>query len=829
MLSLKNVKKEYVSKTDKVVALNDISIDFETNGLYFITGPSGSGKTTLLNILSGIDTPSSGIVLYNENNINNVNFRKEFVGLVFQDFNLIDDFSIIDNLRIAGCDDYLTLEKVLNYLDLSSKINTKVKNLSGGEKQRLAIGRAMVKKTEIFLLDEPTGNLDFENATKVFELLKTLSKTKLVIVVSHDIQSAKKYGDYIINISKGEISNIKISDREELVFKNKEDLLNNIICLYECLSNYNNKFLICFNDVQIEMDTNKTYFNKNIISNIKLIPDNCEIRLKTEFCERESIVENIHNKEIFGLLFQIRYAIKLLFNKKIRTILSLLLIILSLSIMLFSFNILQYNSMIACNNAIKSSDYRQHSVIKEVYNEPTNEFYLHSKGEALYHEIDSIQNDSVICIQEVSRLTNNNQLFLNKCLFNVATDVTISELFNSIKLENNEIILSDFMSVCYFDDLEIGDKVLLNINGISEPVEYKVKHIYSTNYLDIDLGVKIFDEKYVYKNIESILNNYLCIYTTQNCYMNSIKSNDISLIAANFMLNDNYSIYTNQNTTTIYSTYNYDNIVLGEIPKKSNEIMISNKFLTEYFNSDYNVLGNEYSYMDLNSSLNFKKYYSIMNLYNLIPNVKVVGIFEGEADIIIHDEFMKAIKNKMFYYNCDYYGLNNPNGNTINYMFNNNISFSSEFLRPCYAMDDLLNSSLKILFIAINIILVILLLVVIYLTCGGIFKNKIREFAILKSLGIKDNKIINVFIIYYFIMIILSIIISLALSNSLLYGFNCLLGEADVYNINYQLFDYSYLSILVGCLFSILMLFISIIIPYLKTKKINIINLLKTN
>ena len=235
MLSLKNVKKEYVSKTDKVVALNDISIDFETNGLYFITGPSGSGKTTLLNIISGIDTPSSGIVLYNENNINNVNFRKEFVGLVFQDFNLIDDFSIIDNLRIAGCDDYLILEKVLNYLDLSSKINTKVENLSGGEKQRLAIGRAMVKKTEIFLLDEPTGNLDFENATKVFELLKTLSKTKLVIVVSHDVQSAKKYGDYIINISQGEISNIKTSDREEMVFKNKEDLLNNIIYLYECL------------------------------------------------------------------------------------------------------------------------------------------------------------------------------------------------------------------------------------------------------------------------------------------------------------------------------------------------------------------------------------------------------------------------------------------------------------------------------------------------------------------------------------------------------------------------------------------------------------------
>ncbi len=226
MIKLENVTKVYSSKKgEDVKALNNISITFPNRGLYFIIGKSGSGKSTLLNILGTLDIPTSGTITINGQNITSFNereltsYRSRHIGFIFQEFNLLDDLNVYDNIGLS-----LDLKKVKStkkdidaYLKMVGIENLglrKVSELSGGEKQRVAIARALIKKPSLILADEPTGNLDSVNSEGIFNLLKQISQNHLVIVVSHDRESASKYADGIMEISDGEIiqNNININE-----------------------------------------------------------------------------------------------------------------------------------------------------------------------------------------------------------------------------------------------------------------------------------------------------------------------------------------------------------------------------------------------------------------------------------------------------------------------------------------------------------------------------------------------------------------------------------------------------------------------------------------
>ncbi|MDE7296875.1 MAG: ABC transporter ATP-binding protein/permease [Clostridia bacterium] len=247
MLKLNNVSKTYISKgKQKVEALKDVNFEMQDRGLVFILGKSGSGKSTLLNILGGIDSATSGEVFVENQSFADFkqadydNYRNRYVGFVFQEFNLLNDFDVAGNVALA-----LKLsreteisDKVTNALQsvgLSADYLTrKIDELSGGEKQRVAIARAIVKDSRVILADEPTGNLDSETGESIWNILKNLSKSKLVVVVTHDRESAEKYGDRIIEISDGRI----ISDsgeqpaNEEVAqaFSPQRKSLSNAVC-----------------------------------------------------------------------------------------------------------------------------------------------------------------------------------------------------------------------------------------------------------------------------------------------------------------------------------------------------------------------------------------------------------------------------------------------------------------------------------------------------------------------------------------------------------------------------------------------------------------------
>ncbi len=229
MIELRNLGKIYKSKKSvDTEALKNINIKFDNKGMTFILGKSGCGKSTLLNILGGLDTPTSGEVLYNGKSFKDYkekdydSYRNEVVGFVFQEYNLIDKFNVFENvayplkLQNKKIDENKVIE-ALNKVGLGELKDRKVNELSGGQKQRVAIARALVKNPKIILADEPTGNLDSESAKGIFELLKSLSAEILVIVISHDEESARTYGDRIVFLQDGVITGVTSNNEVELV------------------------------------------------------------------------------------------------------------------------------------------------------------------------------------------------------------------------------------------------------------------------------------------------------------------------------------------------------------------------------------------------------------------------------------------------------------------------------------------------------------------------------------------------------------------------------------------------------------------------------------
>lgn len=215
MLTLKNIKKTYKSKKGtSSAALKGINVQFPDNGLVFILGKSGSGKSTLLNIIGGLDAADSGEIIIKGKSSKDFSgqdydsYRNTYLGFIFQEYNVLDGFSVYDNvalsLRLQGKKaEKETVGKLLQQVGLNGFEKRKPNELSGGQKQRVAIARALVKEPEIIFADEPTGNLDSATSTQIFNLLKKLSKEKLVVIVSHDRDSAERYADRIIELADG--------------------------------------------------------------------------------------------------------------------------------------------------------------------------------------------------------------------------------------------------------------------------------------------------------------------------------------------------------------------------------------------------------------------------------------------------------------------------------------------------------------------------------------------------------------------------------------------------------------------------------------------------
>ena len=199
IIELKNIVKNYTSKK-KIRVLNKINFSFKSGKIYSLMGPSGSGKSTLLNLLSLIDTPSSGTLKISNNIVNyssksyNDKLRANKIGIIYQDNNLLSDFTAIENVYLSrlAIDEnknkaLADAKTIIKKLGLGNRENHLASELSGGEMQRVAIARALINSPEIILADEPTGSLDLKNAKEVFKILfKLKTKNRLIIFATHN-------------------------------------------------------------------------------------------------------------------------------------------------------------------------------------------------------------------------------------------------------------------------------------------------------------------------------------------------------------------------------------------------------------------------------------------------------------------------------------------------------------------------------------------------------------------------------------------------------------------------------------------------------------------
>ena len=220
LLEVKNLKKVYTTRfgTNQVKALSDVNFSVEKGEYVAIMGESGSGKTTLLNILASLDKPTNGEILLNGKNTVQIKdkelsaFRRDNLGFVFQDFNLLDTFTIRDNIflpLVLSGKKYNEMEErvkpLSKRLGIEQLLDKYPYEVSGGQKQRAAVARALITNPQIILADEPTGALDQKTGREVLELLKEINKSgKTVIIVTHD-EGIAKMTDRIITISDGRI------------------------------------------------------------------------------------------------------------------------------------------------------------------------------------------------------------------------------------------------------------------------------------------------------------------------------------------------------------------------------------------------------------------------------------------------------------------------------------------------------------------------------------------------------------------------------------------------------------------------------------------------
>ena len=218
MLQLKNIIKKYKTGGNDVEVLKSVNISFRESEFVSILGASGSGKTTLLNIIGGLDKYSSGDMLLLGRSTKEFkdrdwdSYRNGTIGFVFQSYNLISHLSVLENVKLAlsisgesNKENYAKAKKVLEDVGLGDHINKKPNQLSGGQMQRVAIARALVTEPKIILADEPTGALDSKTSVQIMELIKEISKEKLVIMVTHNPELAKTYSDRIVRLRDGEI------------------------------------------------------------------------------------------------------------------------------------------------------------------------------------------------------------------------------------------------------------------------------------------------------------------------------------------------------------------------------------------------------------------------------------------------------------------------------------------------------------------------------------------------------------------------------------------------------------------------------------------------
>lgn len=389
MLETKELVKIYKPKKGvPVTALDKVSLKFPDKGMVFLLGKSGSGKSTLLNVLGGLDSYDGGEIIIKGVSSKNFkqqhfdSYRNTYVGFIFQEYNVLDDFSVGANIALAielqnrkASDG--EINEILNQVDLEGFGNRKPNELSGGQKQRVAIARALVKKPEIIMADEPTGALDSVTGRQVFDTLKKLSETKLVIVVSHDREFAEQYADRIIELSDGrvisdvELDTAPVTEKEAAALDFHDNIVE-VPCGYH-LTEEDREAINAYIEKLKEGSLEITVSRKNQASKRFVKTDTSKIK-----SEDGSSFKLIKSKLPLKNAFKIGSSG--LKHKKIRLVFTILLSCIAFGLFGLSDTFGAYNHIKTCTNSLVDSEVKYLSVAKSKKIPSGSDYYWRDYG-----------------------------------------------------------------------------------------------------------------------------------------------------------------------------------------------------------------------------------------------------------------------------------------------------------------------------------------------------------------------------------------------------------------------------------------------------------------
>ncbi len=831
MFELNKVSKIYSLRSGKKNnALVDISFKTVDKGIVFIVGKSGSGKSTLLQLIGGLDSLTSGSINYVGNLENKLN-----TSFVFQDFNLIDDFTIKENLSMFSSDS--NIEDILKVVGLDYiNINRKVKTLSGGERQRIAIARGLIKSCNVMLLDEPTGNLDTDNADKIFNLLNTISKDKLLIVVTHDMKYANMYGDQIITIEKGKIISNVIADKTRLLVKDCE-INNDVYEVFRFLTQSNNKcvefdlrvnnenvgkFKVEYHNLTKELID---IFNKNLNNDIEFV----------KYSDNIVKYEIKSNDVSFGLEHQSKYSKILLQANYKKIILHMVMFVISMTLLFIELAFLSVSEGGMLNNAIDEEGYNYASITRTECNVYMNTCLEYSKGNRLYEDLvaDYGTDNVFYYVDNAGVSSTNTEYYANISIVDGSDIYSNMDIVGNYPQNDNEVLISDFLAqVLYYDtsDDTLGKELRFQ-NGST----FVISGIYKTDYIEKNVIDNLRDDKFVERNNDHFFMYYDNLYMTFDGYSNNYLDDILYIPGGNFSyIDETTSVYVK--IASIYE--NYDNSVAildGRVPSSQNEILISTKYLRDSFNLNIgddltDIYSEVYMYKDLEESINYISYQEYVNMYRVFPEgVKIVGVYDSTySDIMFSfEDNTDFLKEYAFSSVSGYKVTINDTDEFVSKTLENDYTIANRYGNISKNFDEFLNGSFLRIFKVLLISLMSLSVILLYTNFSNIIKSRQKDFGILKSLGVPTKSISNIFIIYnlvqYLIMSFLVIIlgfISIAFVNDVF-------SSEDVLNISFDIMNPQFMTFIIIILISFATLAVSVLIPMLRIKKLSIIEVIK--
>ena len=733
MIRIEKLNKYYnKGRRNEIHVINNTSLELPDNGLVALLGPSGCGKTTLLNAIGGLDNVNNGNVYIGDKKITTFlsgkkdKLRNLKVGYIFQDYKLIDNMSVYDNiampLRMIGIKDKDEIKKRVTYilerLDMYRYRHRPCGMLSGGERQRVGIARAIVKNPDIILADEPTGNLDSKNTIEIMNIIKSISKDKLVILVTHEVELAKFYATRIIEVLDGSV----VKDYENKNNDNLDYRIDNKFYLkdfkYHNSNNDNNINIEMYSDKKEKLNLVIVFKNGNIYiknkdddkievidnsSNIELINDNYKQLDKSVYEKYSFDFDKIINNN-FKLKYTSIFNVFTIFSNGFKKVFGysfikkILLFGFLLSAMFVTYSVSNLLGIISVDDKdfietnknylmletkkIKVNDYLEYEKIKDIeYIIPGDSMVKMNVNSQNYYQTEEVGlyiNGSLASINMITKNDlvygripeNEKEIVIDKMVYKNNQELKMIGLYNLEKMLNTKVYLGN----------RLLEYTIVGITDMESP----------SIYVDNKELLNIIDNS-------SNLDNDMFLYDRE-------ETNNNGLVY-------DYELYKNK-----------ININKGREPKNDYEVIVNDSlkdsFKLDKYIDDVKINGNKLKVVGYYTSVdNINSYFvnSNTNKYELIENSKNIIIYSKDKEKTINS--FKELNKKVI----DVYEVDKNN-----YMRNNKDSMKSSI-------------------IVASIMLGISLIEIILMTRSS-FLSRIKEVGIYRAIGVKKSDIYKMFI-----------------------------------------------------------------------------------